>query len=112
MAFPLLRRALELLRSRPIGERMGEILLGGQSAGSPGGSFAIGVYRKLIAAAVGGLLSFLHVKLGWDLAGFLGDDFEVGLIEAITAWLVWRLPNTVPASGSARSSAPTPGGPA
>ncbi|MCW5714858.1 MAG: hypothetical protein KIT43_10140 [Bauldia sp.] len=95
----LLRRALNALRDRATGARIGAILLGGQPAGSPTGTFAIGVYRKLIAAAVGGLLAFLHVRFGWDLASFFGDGFELGLIEAITAWLVWRLPNDAPASG-------------
>lgn len=93
----LLRRAISALRDRATGARIGAILLGGQPAGSPTGAFAIGVYRKLIAAAVGGLLAFLHVRFGWDLAGFFGDGFELGLIEAITAWLVWRLPNDAPA---------------
>jgi hypothetical protein len=95
----LLRRAIAVLRDRATGRRIGELLLGGQPPDGPGAVLAIGVYRKLIAAAVGGLLAFLHVRLGWDLAAFFGDDFEIGLIEAITAWLVWRLPNDAPAAG-------------
>lgn len=79
---------------------LGALLVGGQGGGGPSAIWAMGVYRKLIAAAVGGALSWLHVRFGWDLAGFFGDDFEVGLIEAITAYLVWRLPNASPAAGA------------
>ncbi|MGV8840918.1 MAG: hypothetical protein ACWA6X_11510 [Bauldia sp.] len=94
----LLGRVLDALRERRIGQRIGAILLGGETPASPAGASAIGVYRKLIAAAVGGLLAFLHVRFGWDLVGFFGEGFELGLIEAITAWLVWRLPNDPPAA--------------
>ncbi|MCC6735135.1 MAG: hypothetical protein IT534_03270 [Bauldia sp.] len=94
----LFRRALDVLRDRRLGQRAGAILLGGQAPDGPIGAFAVGAYRKLIAAAVGGFLAFLHVRFGWDLAGFFGDEFELGLIEAITAWLVWRLPNDPPAA--------------
>lgn len=83
-------------------ERAGEVartvLIGGQSGSGPvmtaaSRTFVVSLYRKLIASAVGGLVTFLHIRFGWDLVSFFGDDFEVGLIEALTAYLVWRLPN-------------------
>jgi len=91
------RRAIDVIRDNRLGQTIGQVLIGGQSPSSTGGVFAISIYRKLIAAVVGGLVAWLHTSLGWDVASFLGDDFETLLIEAITAYLVWRLPNGQPA---------------
>lgn len=95
----ILGRIIDFARERRLGQRAVELAVGAatrvrETARSP---FALSVFRKLIASAVGGLITFCHVKFGWDLVSFFGDDFEVGLIEAITAYLVWRLPNAAPA---------------
>jgi len=95
------RRTIDYVRDNRLGQTIGQVLIGGQSPTSAGGAFAIGVYRKLIAAVIGGLIAWLHTSLGWDVASFLGDDFETLLIEAITAYLVWRLPNGTPAREAA-----------
>lgn len=101
----ILARARARLREAAgrAGEIARDVLVGGNTAG-PGAAgpamstasraFVAGVYRKLIAAAVGGLIAWLHVSLGWDVVAIFGDDFELGLINAITAYLVWRLPNS------------------
>lgn len=71
--FPLglFRRALDVLRDRRLGQRAGAILLGGQAPDGPIGAFAVGAYRKLIAAAVGGFLAFLRSAFRVDSARLL-----------------------------------------
>lgn len=79
------------------------VLIGSRDSNAPilsGASrtFLVSIYRKLIAAVIGGAIAWLHTTLGWDLVSFFGDGFELGLIEVVTAWLVYRLPNAVPAA--------------
>lgn len=78
----------------------GRVVLGDRPvpAGVPLGfqAFFLLVARKATVAAVGGLIAWSHRQLGWDLVSFFGEGFEAGLIEAITAYLVYRIGNGTP----------------